>query len=234
MTYKNKKISVIIPAAGMGKRMNSNINKQYILLKDRPILFYTLDQFEKNDFIDDIVVVAKDDEVEYARKNIINKYKFKKIKSIVKGGKERRDSVYNGLKSLDKDTDIVLIHDGARPFINQETINSSIKAAIEHDAIVVGVPLKDTVKIVDSENIVRNTPDRSKLWQVQTPQAFSYSLIMDAYDRGIKEDLNVTDDSMLVEHFGNPVKMIMGTYKNIKITTKEDLIMGKNFLDEEV
>jgi len=231
MSYKNKKISVIIAAAGMGKRMNSNINKQYILLNDKPILFYTLDKFEKNEFVDDIVIVAKEDEINYCNNNIVNKYGFKKIKEIVAGGKERRDSVYNGLKMVDPESDIVLIHDGARPFVDDEIINSSIKEVIVNKAIVVGVPVKDTIKTVNNDNIIESTPNRSHLWKVQTPQSFSYKIIMDCYNKGIEEDLNVTDDSMLVENFGYPVKMIMGNYKNIKITTPEDLVMGKNFLE---
>ncbi|NBI08038.1 2-C-methyl-D-erythritol 4-phosphate cytidylyltransferase [Senegalia massiliensis] len=231
MSYKSKKISVIIAAAGMGKRMNSNINKQYILLNDKPILFYTLYKFEKNEFVDDIIIVAKEDEISYCNKNIVSKYGFKKVKDIVAGGKERRDSVYNGLNAIDVESDIVLIHDGARPFVDNEIINSSIKEVIVNKATVVGVPVKDTIKIVSDDNIVESTPNRSHLWKVQTPQSFSYSVIMDCYNKGIENDLNVTDDSMLVEHFGYSVKMIMGSYKNIKITTPEDLVMGKNFLE---
>lgn len=231
MSYKNKKISVVIPAAGMGKRMDSDINKQYIMLNDKAILTHTIEKFENNDFIDDIVIVAKINEIDYCKSNIINKYNFKKVKNVVAGGAERRDSVYNGLKALESDTHIVLIHDGARPFIDDDIINNSIKEILTNKAIVVGVPVKDTIKVVNKENIVENTPNRDDLWKVQTPQGFLYNLIMNCYDKGIKENLNVTDDSMLVEYYGYPVKIIMGSYKNIKITTKEDLIMGKNFLD---
>lgn len=230
MSYHKKNVSVVIPAAGMGKRMNTDINKQYIELKGKAILAHTIEKFEKNKYIDEIIIVTRKDEEDFCKKNIVLKYNFKKVKDIVCGGKERRDSVYNGLKKVGKNTDIVLIHDGARPFITDEIINNSIKEILLHRAIVVGVPVKDTIKKVNEENTIENTPNRKHLWSVQTPQGFFYDIITECYSKSIEEDIEATDDSMLVENYGYKVKMVMGSYENIKITTPEDVLIGENFI----
>lgn len=230
MAYNNKVVSVVIPAAGMGKRMNSEINKQYIELKEKPILAHTIEKFENNKYIDEIVIVTRKDEMDFCKENIVSKYNFRKIKSIVPGGKERRDSVFNGLKRISKNTDVVLIHDGARPFITDEIITNSIKEVLLHKAIVVGVPVKDTIKRVNQDEIIESTPDRKDLWSVQTPQGFIYDIIMKCYEKGLEDDIDVTDDSMLAEYYGYTVKMIMGSYKNIKITTPEDILIGESFI----
>ncbi|MBS4535019.1 2-C-methyl-D-erythritol 4-phosphate cytidylyltransferase [Clostridium sp. D2Q-14] len=230
MSYNDKKVAVVIPSAGMGKRMNSNINKQYIELKGKAILAHTIDKFEKNKHIDEIIVVTRKDEVSFCKENIVTKYNYQKVKTVVSGGKERKDSVYNGLKKVSKDTDIILIHDGARPFVSDEIINDSIKETLLYDATVVGVPVKDTIKKVNEGNIVEDTPDRRNLWSVQTPQGFSYDIITKCYLKSIEDDIETTDDSMLAEYYGYQVKMIMGSYKNIKITTPEDILMGEKFI----
>lgn len=224
-----KKSIVIIPAAGMGSRMQCNINKQYILLNDKPILVHTLEKFENCELIDAIILVVKGDEIEYCKENIVNRYGFRKVLKIVDGGKERQDSVYNGINAIEE-CDVVLVHDGARPFIKDEIIEDSINGAIKYDACVVGVPLKDTVKVVDNDNNIINTPDRRFLWAVQTPQSFKYEIIKKAYDIAYENNISGTDDSMLVENLGIKVKMIMGDYNNIKITTKEDLNFAEAIL----
>lgn len=223
--------SVIIVAAGKGKRMSTDISKQFIKLNDKPILVYTIECFDKCEVIDDIVVVTSRDYMDYCKDEIIDKYEFKNDIKIIVGGKERQDSVYNGLKTIASNTDIVLIHDGVRPFIEQRHINNVIKSAYESDACVLGVKVKDTIKLSDNSGFVVSTPKRDNMWAIQTPQAFKYGLILEAYEHAIKDNFLGTDDSMLVERLGYKVKIEEGSYNNIKITTKDDLITAKIILD---
>ena len=174
-------------------------------------------------------VVVKEDESEFFKKEILDKYNFKNVK-IAYGGKERQDSVYNGLKLLDEKCDVVLIHDGARPFVSDKIIDKSIEEAKEHKAIVVGVPVKDTIKVIDNDKNIVDTPNRSVLWAVQTPQTFDYNILIDAYKDAFKNKFYGTDDAMLVERIGYKVKMLEGSYNNIKITTQEDLNIGSQIL----
>ncbi len=220
---------VVIVAAGTGSRMNMGINKQFIKLEDKEIIAYTIEKFYNNDNIEDIVVVVKEEESEFVKEEIVNKYNFKNIK-IAYGGKERQDSVYNGLKMLDEKCNIVLIHDGARPFVSEQIINKSIEEAKEHKAIVVGVPVKDTIKVIDNDKNIVDTPNRSVLWAVQTPQTFDYKILINSYEDAFESGFYGTDDAMLVERNGYKVKMIEGSYNNIKITTQEDLNIGSQIL----
>ena len=216
---------VVIVAAGTGSRMNMGINKQFIKLEGKEIIAYTIEKFYNNSNIEDIVVVVKEDESEFFKKEILDKYNFKNVK-IAYGGKERQDSVYNGLKLLDEKCDVVLIHDGARPFVSDKIIEE----AKEHKAIVVGVPVKDTIKVIDNDKNIVDTPNRSVLWAVQTPQTFDYNILIDAYKDAFKNKFYGTDDAMLVERIGYKVKMLEGSYNNIKITTQEDLNIGSQIL----
>lgn len=220
--------SVIIVAAGSGKRMNMDINKQFIKLNKKEIIAHTIDVFYKNENVDEIIVCIKKEEEELFKDKIINKYSFKNIK-IAYGGKERQDSIYNGLKCLDDKCDIVLIHDGARPFVDDRIINESIKVAREKKAVVVGTPVKDTIKVV-CDGIINDTPNRVNLWSAQTPQVFEYKLITRAYEEAYENNYYGTDDSMLVENIGQEVAMIMGSYDNIKITSPEDISIGEQIL----
>ena len=220
---------VVIVAAGTGSRMNMGINKQFIKLEGKEIIAYTIEKFYNNSNIEDIVVVVKEDESEFFKKEILDKYNFKNVK-IAYGGKERQDSVYNGLKLLDEKCDVVLIHDGARPFVSDKIIDKSIEEAKEHKAIVVGVPVKDTIKVIDNDKNIVDTPNRSVLWAVQTPQTFDYNILIDAYKDAFKNKFYGTDDAMLVERVGYKVKMLEGSYNNIKITTQEDLNVGSQIL----
>ena len=220
--------SVIIVAAGSGKRMNMDINKQFIKLNKKEIIAHTIDVFYKNKNVDEIIVCIKKEEEELFKDKIINKYSFKNIK-IAYGGKERQDSIYNGLKCLDDKCDIVLIHDGARPFVDDRIINESIKVAREKKAVVVGTPVKDTIKVV-CDGIINDTPNRVNLWAAQTPQVFEYKLITKAYEKAYENNYYGTDDSMLVENIGQEVAMIMGSYDNIKITSPEDISIGEQIL----
>lgn len=228
-----EKYTAVILAAGQGKRMGSSIHKQYLLLHGKPILYYSLKAFEESP-VDEMILVTGKGEEEFCQKEIIDKYHLKKIRRIVEGGAERYDSVYHGLCAIDK-TDYVLIHDGARPFVDNEIILRSMEAAKAYQACVVGMPVKDTIKVIDEKEFAKETPDRETLWMIQTPQAFSYPLIYESYKtlhnslteakQSISsEEIKVTDDAMVVELFSDvSVKLVRGSYQNIKITTPEDL-----------
>ena len=231
--YEDQYISVIVAAAGMSNRMGSKINKQFISIEDKPILAHTLEKFEKCKYIDEIIVVAKEEEIEYCRKEIVKRYNFNKVSKIVRGGKERQDSVYNGILALNEKTDIVLSHDGARPFVKLENIVEGIKGAIEYGACVVGVPVKDTIKFVGNSKTIDETPKRDMLWAAQTPQCFKKDILMEGYIKAIEDEFIGTDDSSFVERLGVNVKMIMGSYENIKITTPEDLILAESILKDK-
>ena len=224
--------SVVIVSAGRGSRMKADINKQFLKLQNKEVIAHTIDKFYKNENIGEIIVVVREDEAEFFKINIIEKYGYKNIK-IAFGGSERQDSVYNGLKMVDENCKIVLIHDGARPFVNNETIDSAIESAKENKCVIVGVPVKDTIKVIDENNNVCDTPDRSTLWSIQTPQVFDYSLIMKAHEKAREDNYYGTDDSMLMEYFGQKVKVVEGSYNNIKITTPEDLKIGEEILRDK-
>jgi len=220
------RVGVVIAAAGRGTRMGMDINKQYIQVRGIPVLAMTLQKFDSCSLIDEIVVVTNKEEAEYCRMNVIEKFGFKKIRAVTSGGDSRQKSVYNGLRELSADCDVVLIHDGARPFIDNDSIIACIDAACEYGAACVAVPVKDTVKLSDDCGFVDRTVDRSRLWQIQTPQAFKYGLIMDAHVKAAADDFEGTDDAMLAERAGSRVKIVMGSYYNIKITTIEDLVFA--------
>ena len=220
-------ISAIILAGGKGKRMGASVSKQFIELKGKPIIYYTIKKFEENKNIDNIVVVLPPDEVSYFKEEILKKYSLK-IDKIVLGGTERQDSVYNALKSIaDTETDIVLIHDGARPFISNRIINDGIKYANEYGAAAPGVMPKDTIKVKNENNFSINTPDRSSLVAIQTPQVFKYKEILKCHEKVKVNQEVVTDDTMVVEKYGYKVYLYEGEYTNIKVTTPEDLILGE-------
>ena len=223
--------SVVIVSAGRGSRMKADINKQFLKLKGKEVIAHTIDKFYNNKNIDEIVVFVKEDEADFFRRNIIDKYGYKNIK-IAFGGKERQDSVFNGLKAVNERCDIVLIHDGARPFVTDEIIKNSIECAKKNKCVIVGVPVKDTIKIINKDNEVCDTPNRSTLWSIQTPQVFEYLSIIKAHKIAKEKSYYGTDDSMLMEYLGYNVKVIEGSYNNIKITTPEDLKIGEEILNE--
>lgn len=216
-------VSAIILAGGRGKRMAAGISKQFILVKGKPILYYTLERFINCSLIDEIILVLPKDEIEYCKKEVINKYSLK-VDKIIEGGKERQDSVFNALKSLN-DSNIVLIHDGARPFVSKEIIENGIKYAKQYGAAAPGVMPKDTIKVRDENGFSSETLDRSKLIAIQTPQIFKKDIIVNCHKKIKEEDIAVTDDTMVVEHYGHRVYLYNGEYTNIKVTTPEDLIL---------
>ena len=213
--------SVIIVAAGSGKRMKAGINKQFLLIDGKEILAHTIDKFYNCDEIGEIIVCVKENEEEMLKEKIISKYGYKDIK-IAYGGKERQDTIKNGLEKLDEDSEIVLIHDGARPFIEDEIIKNAISETKEHGATVVGVPVKDTIKIVKDGKIT-DTPDRSIVWAAQTPQSFKREIVEVSYKNAYEKGIYGTDDAMLAEYAGYEVHMVKGSYDNIKITSPEDM-----------
>ena len=224
------KYTAIVLSAGKGSRMGSSVHKQYLLLCGRPVIYYTLKAFEES-LVDEIVLVTGEGEEEYCRKEIVEKYKLHKVTKIVKGGKERYHSVFQGLSACEH-TDYVLIHDGARPFIGQEVIRHIMDEVQKNHACIAAVPVKDTIKKVDENGKVEDTPPRKSLYTVQTPQAFSYSLIYDSYQKMIADGReDVTDDAMVVEQeTGTKILLVEGSYQNIKITTPEDLAIAEAFL----
>lgn len=227
---EKQKYTAIVLAAGSGKRMNSKVHKQYLIIQDRPVLYYSLKAFEDST-VDEIVLVVGKGEEKFCRKEIVDKYGISKVKAIVEGGKERYHSVFEGLKQT-SDADYVLIHDGARPFVNQDIIRRCMQEVQKYQACVVGMPVKDTIKIADEEGYAKQTPDRKNVWMIQTPQTFSYALIYEAYEEMLKtEDAAITDDAMVLERTkGKKSKLIEGSYRNIKITTPEDLLIANVYL----
>ena len=223
------KTAVIILAGGRGTRMQSDKSKQFIEVKGRPIIYYTLKRFEENKDIDKIILVLPEDEVAYCRENVLEKYELR-VDTIVTGGAERQDSVYNGLKAAEG-YDIVLIHDGARPFVSDRIIEEGVKYAEEYGAAAPGVMPKDTIKVKNDENFSVSTPDRSSLVAVQTPQCFKYDIIKDCHDKIRENHIKVTDDTMAIENYVNKVYLFDGEYTNLKITTPEDLVMAEYLAD---
>lgn len=223
-------VFVLIPAAGMGRRMGAGINKQYLPLLDRPILAHTLALFDRHPRIDHIYVVCPADEIELCRAEVLEPYGFTKVRALVPGGAERQDSVRNGLQACQAHSDdLILIHDGVRPLLAPELIDEVLAAVQSCGACVVGVPVKDTIKEVEGGRIA-NTPQRSRLWQAQTPQGFRYGQICAAHQQAVAAGFHGSDDASLLEWLGLPVAMLMGSYRNIKITTPEDLILARAFL----
>lgn len=223
-------ISAIILAGGKGKRMGSAISKQFIDIKGKPIIYYTLKKFSENKKIDNIIVVLPEDEVKYFKENILKKYELR-INKIVIGGKERQDSVYNALKSLkNSSTDIVLIHDGSRPFISERIINEGIKFAEIYGAAAPGVMPKDTIKVKNEKNFSIDTPNRANLVSIQTPQVFKFDEILECHEKIRYNGEKVTDDTMVVEKYGYSVYLYDGEYTNIKVTTPEDLILAERLI----
>lgn len=222
----------LIPAAGIGKRMGASVNKQYLNLYGMPILARTISVFENSPLIDSVYLIIPAEEIPFCRKHVVEAYGFKKIAAIVPGGRERQNSVMNGLNAMQNhvsEDDVILIHDGVRPFVTDNMLFESIETARIHDGAVVAVPVKDTIKTVHG-SIVIATPQRESMWQAQTPQSFRFGTIFKAGKYAEANGLSCTDDASLVELNGGEVHIVRGDYRNIKITTPEDLILAEAFL----
>lgn len=225
--------TAIIMAAGKGKRMQTAVSKQFLPVCGKEILAWTVDVFEKSPLVDTILLMASADGKEDVQ-HLWDSYGWKKVAAVLEGGKERQNSVANGLAAVGEDTDIVLIHDGVRPFVTEEMIADSIVAAQAYGGAVIGVPAKDTIKVCSVDGLAVETPDRSTLWQIQTPQTFQRDLIVNAYEKADRDGFLGTDDASVAEFAGHQVKVVMGSYRNIKITTKEDLVIAEAFFKEDL
>ncbi len=224
------KTVAIIPAGGAGRRLKSGIAKQYQQLEKLPVLVHALKVLEQTAVINEIILVVPESDIEFVRKEFVIKNDLKKVAKIIAGGTERQDSVRNGLAAIDNQCDIVLVHDGVRPFVTSEMISRVVEVACECQAVAVGVPPKDTIKETQNDDLVVKTVPRQNLWLVQTPQAFTFAVLKEAYEAAYQNDYYGTDDASLVERIGVRVKMIAGSYENIKITTPEDLIIAEALL----
>jgi len=223
-------IKVVIPASGIGSRFGADIPKQFTELEGEHILKRTISIFEQIDEIDEIAVAVPE-----GYKWVVEHYGFAKVRYIVEGGKDRASSVYSALKALPGDTSIVLIHDGVRPFITTQLVYDVVASVKTHQAAVACTPVTDTIKKAASSGAITETLDRSQLWHAQTPQGFTYTLILAAYQSAEESGVlqYATDDSALVERLGYPVQIVPSNLKNIKITTAEDLAIGRIFLCEK-
>lgn len=219
------KVSAIIPAAGMGLRMGAKVPKQYMLLDGKPILHHTLSVFDQCSLVNEIILVISENEIDKVQEQIQDFHP--KVTRVIVGGKERQDSVGNGLQALDPETDIVVVHDGVRPFVSLDLIRSTIEAARDFGAAITAIPVSDTLKKVNAEGRVEHTVDRRGLWRVQTPQTFQASLLKEAYAKARADNFYGTDEGSLVEYMGRPVKVVTGSEFNIKITQPEDLVLGE-------
>lgn len=229
----NSKIVVLIPAAGKGERMDSAVKKPYLVLDDKPVLSHTIERFEHNSAIDDIFLIVHKSDFESCKNFVIEPYKYKKVRALIPGGETRQESVFNGLSALTDDVEYVIIHDGVRPFINDEIIAKCLAATAEWGASVAAVPVKETIKFANEDHFIVQTPNRKLLWRVQTPQVFRKTLIETAHKRAIQERNDAPDDATLVERLGSPVKLVMGSYKNVKLTTPEDMRFAETIINNE-
>lgn len=212
--------------------MVNSIKKPYLKLAQKPILAHTIQRFEENTVVDAVFVVVNKDDFDDCRTNVLEPYTFTKVQELVAGGETRQMSVYNGLRALPADVDFVVVHDGVRPFVTDKTISDCLTAADEWGAAVAAVPVKDTIKIADENAFIVETPVRERLWAVQTPQVFRKSLLQEAHQIAQTKQLTATDDAALVEQLGFHVKLVMGSYANLKITTPEDLRVAEVLLRE--
>jgi 2-C-methyl-D-erythritol 4-phosphate cytidylyltransferase len=243
----NDKVKAIVPAAGLGRRFGPGTNKPFEILDGKPLIVWSLETLGSVETIEEIIPVLKEADREKAFE-VFKQYKLSKIKKIAPGGKERQDSVYNGLKLIEGQDCIVLIHDGARPFIQKNLIEKAIRELLiphsppvtsgdeggvrVYDGIILGVPVRDTIKEAKGE-IIKKTLKRDSLWAIQTPQVFHYRTIFSAYEKAVKERFYSTDDAALVEKYGGKIRVIMGSYRNMKITTPEDLSIAEYLLDSK-
>jgi 2-C-methyl-D-erythritol 4-phosphate cytidylyltransferase len=222
--------TLIVAAAGIGKRMNLGYPKQFLEYKGKPLFMFCLETAQKTNVINDIVVVTGEESINYVKVQC-EKYGIDKVREIIAGGKERQDSIYNAIK-ICKNSDIIAVQDGVRPFMKEQYLENAKKVLSENetvDGVIVGVPVKDTIKVINREGEILQTPERSFLMAAQTPQIFRGKTLREAYSKARKEKFLGTDDSSLVERIGKKVIFIEGNYDNIKITTQEDL----KFLKQE-
>ena len=227
----NFKTSAIIPAAGSGKRLDKKQKKQYLEIRDKPLLYYPLEVFHRSEKIDEIVIVVPREDIERTEENIVKRYDFNKVKCVVEGGAERQDSVKKGFENISDDTDVIVIHDAARPVINPRLIESVIMSAIDNDCAITAVPVTDTLKMA-VDGVVKNTFPRENFWRSQTPQAFRYEVLFECYEKKLDEDAVFTDEAQIAEYAGFQVAIVEGSEQNIKITDINDFKLAEYLLKE--
>lgn len=224
-------VSVIIAAAGNSTRYGTGKSKQFLLLEGIPVLIKSVQAFEQIDEVKEIIITARKQDFDVIE-SFLQQYNIKKVKSVVEGGATRQDSIAAAVKKVSEETEIIAVHDGARPLVSKETIIGVIEKAVEKGAAACAVPVKDTIKIIDSSGKIVTTPDRASLRAVQTPQVFDFALYKEAIDKAVSESKQYTDDCQLIESMGHPVYLTDGDYENIKITTPDDLLVAEKFLSE--
>jgi len=232
MGFTRRKTVGIVPAAGLGVRMGANRPKQFLEIDGVPILALTLRTIQECDAVDKIIVVAPEEELEFCQRSIVDRYRLEKVMSVIPGGERRQDSVRLGLEATGDAFDLVVIHDGVRPLAGSGLVKKVLEAALEHGAAIAGLPANETVKQADEQGMVVRTLDRSGIWLIQTPQAFSWAIIHEAHERARREGWpEATDDAALVERLGVPVKIVHGSERNVKVTTPSDLVMVRALLE---
>ena len=231
-TLMNSKVCALIPAAGKGSRMAHSVKKPYLKLAQKPILAHTIQRFEQNSAVDAIFVIVDQADFSECHAAVLRPYPFTKVQELVEGGETRQMSVYNGVRALSADVDFVIVHDGVRPFVTDEVIFACLTAADECGAAVAAVPVKDTIKVANEDSFIVETPVRDQLWAVQTPQVFRKSLLEEAHQVAHARQLTATDDASLVEQLGFPVKLVKGSYANLKITTPIDLQVAEVLISD--
>ncbi|MFH1563533.1 MAG: 2-C-methyl-D-erythritol 4-phosphate cytidylyltransferase [Nitrospirota bacterium] len=224
------KVVAILAAGGKGIRLDNQTPKPFIMLNHHPLIYYSLKMLSASALIDYILVVVEREHIAYCQREIVEKYRFTKVNKVVEGGEERQDSVYNGLKELSPETELVLIHDGARPFVSLPLIEETITAAQESGAAIPGLTPVDTIKSINGGQWIEETLDRESLVMIQTPQVFKYELLKDAYEKAYQDNFYATDDALLIRRLGGRVKLVKGDYENIKITVPHDLLVAKTIL----
>lgn len=224
-------VSVIIAAAGNSTRYGTGKSKQFLILDNTPVLIKSIQAFEEIDDVKEIIITARKQDFDIIE-DFIAQYGVRKVKRIVEGGATRQDSIYAAVEKVDEEADLIAVHDGARPLIKRKVIESVIQKADEVDAAACAVPVKDTIKIIDSSGKIVTTPERDSLRAVQTPQVFRLSLYKEAIEKAVSDGKQYTDDCQLVESMGYPVYLVDGDYENIKITTPDDLLVAEKFLYE--
>lgn len=222
------KVCAIIPAGGQGTRMGGTVPKQFQALRGKPILHYTLRALQESELIDSLVLVVPEKELKNARADWLERPPV--VKQVVVGGEKRQDSVFNGYQALPTDTDIVLVHDGVRPFLSREMVQETIHTAGKFGAAITAIPVHDTLKQVDDSGLVQRTVEREGLWRVQTPQAFRYDLLGEAFRNAQADSFYGTDEAALIEHLGQEVRVVDGSEWNLKITRQEDLVLGESIV----
>lgn len=228
------KISAIIPAAGRGRRMGGSVSKQFLSINNKPVLIHTLERINSLKIIDEIILVLPEDKVGWGEKEVKRKYRINKVLKVIKGGKERQDSVYEGLKEVNEKSDVVVVHDGIRPFFNLKIIQDAIPFLKIFDGVIEALPIHDTVKEVSGKGIILKTLEREKLYRAQTPQIFNYSVLKKAFISAFNTKYYATDEAGLVESVGGKIKILTGSRYNIKITNPDDLLLAKVIIKNKI